>query len=427
MVVAEPRAPRVERGHESVRVREALQGSLRARRTGEEVSQRPADAVQERRAQQQLAHLRRLALQHLRQQVPGDGPLAAGELPHEPLGLGVPRERDRRQAQTGCPALGAIAEKRHPLVRKRGPAGLQQLARLLGAEAEIVGPNLGQRAGEAQVMQAKLRLLARRQDDPECRRDACQEPLEQTKRVGGVQLVQIVDDQHNRILEQRQIGQQLVDQRFAGEARCRSHTPDRPIWAGRRQPVDDGQPETLGVVLVARDRHPGGPLPGELKPRAQQHGLATARRRADQRQPPRRGRLQPLEELPALHCRNRRPLEMAASLAAQRGGSCRSRFHRVHPRSERESSLSDTTARAQPLVARRIPPRRRDAGRPVGSAGSAGSSRWPEPNHSIRVMRDHAVVAKDARMAAPPSFTSFRPGPADTAATMTRARPRARV
>ena len=65
-------------------------------------------------------------------------------------------------------------------------------------------------------MQAKRRLFTRRKDDSECRRDACQEPLEKTERVGGVQLVQIVDYQHDRILEQPQIRQQLVDQRLAG-------------------------------------------------------------------------------------------------------------------------------------------------------------------------------------------------------------------
>ena len=44
-----------------------------------------------------LSHLFRLALQNLRQQVAGNGALAARELRHEPLRVGMRRKRDRRQ------------------------------------------------------------------------------------------------------------------------------------------------------------------------------------------------------------------------------------------------------------------------------------------------------------------------------------------
>ena len=66
-------------------------------------------------------HLRRLALQHLRHQVAGHRALAAGELPHEALRVGMPGERDRRQPQAGGPSLGALVQQRQPPRRRARP------------------------------------------------------------------------------------------------------------------------------------------------------------------------------------------------------------------------------------------------------------------------------------------------------------------
>ena len=78
VVVAKPRAPDVERGHERVGVLELLQDApptpsapVRSSASG------PLTRSSDRGAQQQIPHLGRLALQHLGQQVAGHGPLAA--------------------------------------------------------------------------------------------------------------------------------------------------------------------------------------------------------------------------------------------------------------------------------------------------------------------------------------------------------------
>jgi hypothetical protein len=77
VVVAEPSAPGVERGHECVLVFEPLQDRLGAGATGERIGEWSADAFEDRRAQQQVAHLRRLALEHFCDQVARDRALAA--------------------------------------------------------------------------------------------------------------------------------------------------------------------------------------------------------------------------------------------------------------------------------------------------------------------------------------------------------------
>lgn len=77
MVVSEPGPGRVERSDEGVLVFETLKDRLGRAASGERIGQRPADAFEDRRAQEQVAYLGRLALEHLDQEVARDRPLAA--------------------------------------------------------------------------------------------------------------------------------------------------------------------------------------------------------------------------------------------------------------------------------------------------------------------------------------------------------------
>ena len=115
VVVAEPRAPGVDRRDEGVGVGEARQDGLRRRRPGQVVRERAVDPVEHRRAQQQLAHLGPLTLEDLRHQIRRHGPLTAGELADELVRIGMPGQRERRQAQARGPALRPVAEERHAL------------------------------------------------------------------------------------------------------------------------------------------------------------------------------------------------------------------------------------------------------------------------------------------------------------------------
>ena len=117
-MVAKPRPSHVERDDECVGLLELVQDPLRPGRVGEQVGELAVHAVENGGAQEQLTHLVGLALEHLSEQVIGDGALAARELGDEPLRIWVVRQRERRQPQPGRPALGAPVQAGDALIGK---------------------------------------------------------------------------------------------------------------------------------------------------------------------------------------------------------------------------------------------------------------------------------------------------------------------
>jgi hypothetical protein len=200
-VKAKPRATDVERRHERAAVVELLQDPLRARAARQRVRQRAADPLEHGRPQQQIAHLRRLALQDLGSQISRDGALAARELAHETLGIGVCRELRGGESQTADPALAALVKQRHTGIRQRDARALEELPRLLEREAQFGSPELGQRAREPQSVQTKPHRGAGQQHHAQLRRHPVQEALELRPPLGRSELVQIVDHQHGGLLQ----------------------------------------------------------------------------------------------------------------------------------------------------------------------------------------------------------------------------------
>ena len=303
VVIAKPRTPDVECRHERVGVLELLEHPLRSRAARHVIGQRAADALEHRCAQQQVAHLRRLALEHLGQQIARDRALAAGELGHELLGIRMLGERDRGHSQPGGPPLGALVQQRHACVRERDSGRFQQFARLPQREAERRRTELDQATDEAEAMQAEPGIRACDQHGPHLCRQASQEPFERCQRVGRLQPVQIVDHQHRRLLERLEILEQALDHERALEAGRRAHPCHelaRPRQAGER--IDDRHPEPLTIALTAVDRDPRRPTSESLalQPGARQHRLAAARRPAHDHHAARRNRRQPLEQRPPL-------------------------------------------------------------------------------------------------------------------------------
>ena len=199
-VVAEPGPGAVECGDEGVLVLELLEDRLGSGAAGEGVGQRPADALEDRGSQEQVAHLRRLALEHLGEEVARHGALAARELRHEPCWVRVRAQRDRRQTHTGRPSLRAFLQRRNGGVRHADPARTEQAPRLVEREAQVGPAQLGQLARDPEAMQAEGRLLASREHDPQLRRHPREQQLQPGQRVVGAELVEIVDHQLERLL-----------------------------------------------------------------------------------------------------------------------------------------------------------------------------------------------------------------------------------
>ena len=143
MVVAEPRSPHVERHDERVGLLEPLQDPLGARAAGENVGERAAHPLQDRRAQQQVAHLGRA----------GDrGPRPAGTRQRcarcRRTRRRTARARDARRARSPPAAApppnprSARAASPAPASDSTIPAVVQQLPRLLRREAQVGRPKL---------------------------------------------------------------------------------------------------------------------------------------------------------------------------------------------------------------------------------------------------------------------------------------------
>ncbi len=290
VVVAEPRTGGVERGDERVLVFEPLEDRLGPDGAGEHIGERAADARKNRRAQEQVAHLRRLSLQHLGEEVARHGPLAARELGHKALRVRVRGQRDRRQAQTGRPSLGAFLQRVEPGIRQRDSAGAQQGAGFVEREAQVGPAQFGQLAREPQAVQAERRLLACREHDPQPCRQPPEQHLQPLERVAGVKLVQVVDHQRERLLEPLELRQESLQHHRACELRRRADPLDDLIAGRIGDRADHVKPEPLRITLAALDRDPGDGRVRLRGPRAQQNALPASGRGTDEGHAARSGR-----------------------------------------------------------------------------------------------------------------------------------------
>ena len=197
MVIAKPRALGVERHDERVRVREFQQDPLRARAAGQQVGQLAVDPFEQGGAQEQILDVGWLAIQHFRDQVLRDRSVAAGELRDEALGVGVTSQGDRREPQARGPPLCSLVQQRGPGSGQRDTRGVEQHACFPLAEAQVGRADLGQFAGQAQLMQAQPQIVTRGQHRVHVRRKVGQQPGELSERLRRSQLVQIINNQRD--------------------------------------------------------------------------------------------------------------------------------------------------------------------------------------------------------------------------------------
>jgi hypothetical protein len=286
VVVPEPGPPGIQRFDERVGVLEVQQDRFRAEAAGQQVGQLAVDPVQQGSAQQQILDVGRMAVQHLRDEVLRDRALAAGELGDEPLRVAMTGQGDHREPQARGPPLGPLVEQRDPGRRQRDARGVEQFAGLALSEAQVGRADLGQLAGQAQLMQAQPDIVTRGQYRVHLRRKAGQQPGQLRDRLRRGQLVQIINHQRDAPGSIGELRQHPVDHRRRVEVRCRCW---RFRLAGRGRSVTDrveqGQPELLGVLLVALHLQRGEPawLLRTAGPGAQQRRLPAAGRRRDDR------------------------------------------------------------------------------------------------------------------------------------------------
>ena len=173
---------------------------------------------------------------------------------------------------------------------------MEQRAGLVEREAQVGRAQLGQLAREPQAVQAERRLLAGREHDPQLCRQPREQHLQPGERVVGVELVQVIDHQVERLLEPLELAEESLDHRRAREARRRADPLDDVVAGRIGERVDHVEPEPLRVTLATLDGDPGDGRVRVRGPGAQEHGLPAPGRRADERHRARSGCRQALEE-----------------------------------------------------------------------------------------------------------------------------------
>jgi hypothetical protein len=144
-------------------------------------------------------------------------------------------------------------------------------------------------------VQPQPHVVARGQYRVRLRGKAGQQAGQLSGRVWRRQLVEVIDNQRHAAAGVRELRQHPVDHRLRVEVRCRGWEGRATVRAGDvADRVEQGQPELLGVLLVALH-----PQQGELArlaltsdPGAQQRRLPAASRRRDDRHLPRRRAIQ---------------------------------------------------------------------------------------------------------------------------------------
>ena len=242
----------------------------------------------------------RLAHQHLRDQVLRDRTVAAGELRDEPFRVGVTGQRDHREPQARGPPLRPLVQQRRPGPGQRDTRGVQQHAGFALGEPQVDRADLGQLAGQPQLMQPQPQIMTRGQHRVHVGGKVRQQPAELSQCLRRIQLVQIINNQRDAAARTGELGQHPVHHRRRIEVRRRRR---RSRAAGRgpnaTDRVEQGQPELLGVLLIALHLQHREPVPLTLtvSPRAQQRRLPAARRSRDDRHLLRRRAIQRIEKI----------------------------------------------------------------------------------------------------------------------------------
>ena len=183
------------------------------------IRQRARDVVEDRRPQEQLAHVRGLAGEHFVEQVVGYGPLTARELGDEASRIRMTGERERGQTQPGSPALSAAMELGQAVVVETDMRRLEHVARLGEVEPQIGLANLRELTGQAQSVEPELRVVARRQHDAELLRAARDEFGDVVARGSGAEFMEVVDHQQDRPIEPGELGDQPLHEARTVELR----------------------------------------------------------------------------------------------------------------------------------------------------------------------------------------------------------------
>ena len=273
MVVAKPVPAVIERDDEEVLGFQLFEHARRVVSPEDRVAQRPAHALEHGAPQHELelvgAHVRKL----LGPQVVGDEPVVASERRERRV---ASERRERRKIEPRGPALGALVQGFGLGLGQVDPRCAQELIRLGVAEGERCGAELEELSVGPELGEPHLRPAPTGEHELRARRHMGQKRRQDVEAVGLLELVHVVQDEHDRVPRGRErraeAGQRALPREAGGRLECLEHGRfDTSPGAECLRHIGE---EEHGVVVPVIERDPGKGAPVLRRPLAENRGLA---------------------------------------------------------------------------------------------------------------------------------------------------------
>ena len=242
-------------------------GCRLARAAHDDVAQRPAHRLEDRRPGEKRdiggIELREV----LQAEVVHDEPVLTGELRDRATMTGPVAQNDARKVQAGSPTLGSLPELGGDGLELRLDAAEEHL-RVPPAERQVLDSDLEHLAIGAQSRDRQLGELAAREHECRSRRHVHDERGEHGGRRARANRLDVVDDQHHRFGDAVEEGREPQPHRTPGSGdRADVPRPQRSDHSGSGRPSRTRQ---RGRVVPAVESHPREPTGVALGPLRQE-------------------------------------------------------------------------------------------------------------------------------------------------------------
>ena len=244
------------------------------------VTQRPGQAVEERRADQERGLIRGQLVEDLGPEVLAEELAVADRDRAVAVGAAHLR-REGRQIEAGRPSLGLLAQLGHVELGRFDAGPRQEVVGLADIEREVGHADLQESALDAHAGEREPGVGPRRDDQTSTLGQPGGERADEVEALRVRDAVKVVDDQGDGIRRRLERGQQRRDQGRRGTVRA-----ERREDAGgeRSEPVEgdgDGGAEDDGVVIAIVAGEPGDPTGFVVDPLRQEGRLAVPGRGDD--------------------------------------------------------------------------------------------------------------------------------------------------
>ena len=245
--------------------------------SGDRIADIGAQPLQDRRVEEEAAHVGVEVIDDLLGEVVGDEPVAPGESFDERVDVGESLQRDRRQLQARGPAVCA-SDQCVGLGGREGTTGngFEQISAFVRVEGQVDGSDLDQPGLESQRSAPQRRVPPGAQDEPGAVRESLDEAIEVPPDGPVGEQVHVVEHDHQAALDLLQADEELAHQRRTQvRPRGPGRVSDPLVEVGgnggdrRRQcPNEDD-----GIVMDGRDLQVAGRRGRSPHPLSQQDGL----------------------------------------------------------------------------------------------------------------------------------------------------------